>query len=566
MAGLAEIDDLDEFALAIRARRLRGSFGQFVTEAWEHATGYSYLDGPHIAVIVRHLEGVAAGKITRLLCNVPPSTFKTVIVGALFPAWCWARRQAEDFLFFGYNVQLATDSSTMCRELLDSPWYASLFPHVQVSSEDDSKQYFRLTSGGSRRVSPIGGGGTGYHPSIIVADDPLSRDEADSPTERERVRKWYFETISSRGIGKSSRHIVQQQRLNVDDLSGHIARHDQHLLTAYGDSPWHHIRLPMRFDAAIAMEDRGFGGDWRAIQGELLYPQLLDDSKVVALERSLGPVASRAQLQQDPRRSETSFFKIDRIKLVTQEQLPAKFKSLVRAWDLASIQGGGDYTVGVLMGSYRPVGASLDHFVILDVIRQQTSDPIGLMMLANSLDSRWGQVVLGIELQPAAAGVMLDRQIRSRITDAKIVSIRPAGSKEFRFGPFAGEISFGGVSILDGPYVPAFTSELDEYPGRFDDQADAAAMAYKALVEAGTTAIVIAEELTTSPMASEKCANPDCTRPIFGVGGYCCDHCRLAHETGSEAKHSQLCCSSYSDWYVQRMPTERSDYRPRGQF
>lgn len=565
MPGLAGIDDLGEFSLAIKAKRLRNSFGQFVEEAWEHATGYEYLDGPHIAVIVRHLEAVAVGLVTRLLINVPPSTFKTVLTGTMFPAWCWARRQPEDFLFFTYNTSLATDSSVMCRELLATPWYQSLFPHVQVSAEDDSKQYFRLTSGGSRRVSPIGGGGTGYHPSIIVVDDPLSRDEADSPTERERVRKWYFETISSRGIGKSSRHIVQQQRLNVDDLSGHIARHHEHLITAYGDSPWHHVRLPMRYDSAIQMEDRGYGCDWRTVAGELLYPQLLSESKVVALERSLGPVASRAQLQQDPRRSETSFFKIDRIKLLTQTQLP-KFSRLVRAWDLASIQGGGDYTVGVLMGSYRSIGASLDHYVILDVLRQQTSDPIGLMMLANAIDKRWGKVVLAVELQPAAAGQMLDKQIRSRIKDCQIVSIRPAGSKEFRFGPFAGEISYGGVSILDGPYVPAFLSELDEYPGRHDDQADAAAMAYKALVEAGTTSIVIAEILSTKPRASERCGNPDCSRPIFGVAGYCCEHCRLAHESGSEAKHSPACCSSYSDWYVHRMPVERSSHRPRGQF
>ena len=271
-------------------------------------------------------------------------------------------------------------------------------------------------------------------------------------------------------------------------------------------------------------------------------------------------------MQQDPRRSETSLFKIDRIKILTQQQLPAKFKKLVRAWDLASIQNGGDFTAGVLMASYRLIGASMDHYVILDVIRQQTSDPLGLMMLANSIDQRWGIVLLAVELQPAAAGVMLDRQIRTRITDCHIVSIRPAGSKEFRFGPLAGEISYGGVSILDGPYVLAFMSELDEYPGRHDDQADGAAIGHKALVEAGSTGLVIADQFTTSPRPEERCANPDCVRPFFGSAGYCCDHCRLAHEAGNEAKHNPACCNAYNDWYVNRMPTERSEHRPRGRI
>ena len=98
MPQLAEmLDDPDEFAIAIRAKRLKNSFQRFVEEAWEHATGYQYLHGEHVSVIVRHLEAVAAGKITRLLINVPPSTYKTVLSGTMFPAWCWARGQAEDF-------------------------------------------------------------------------------------------------------------------------------------------------------------------------------------------------------------------------------------------------------------------------------------------------------------------------------------------------------------------------------------------------------------------------------------------------------------------------------------
>ena len=87
MPSLAEHIDPSEFALAIRAKRLRNSFRLFVEDAWEHATGYQYLHGEHVSVIVRHLEAVAAGKITRLLINVPPSTFKTVLAGTLFPSW-----------------------------------------------------------------------------------------------------------------------------------------------------------------------------------------------------------------------------------------------------------------------------------------------------------------------------------------------------------------------------------------------------------------------------------------------------------------------------------------------
>lgn len=545
-----------EARLAIKAASLRQSFGRFVKEAWTHCTGYEYLHGPHCEVIVRHREGVASGKITRLLINVPPSTYKTVIGGAMFPAWCWARGQAEDFIFYGYNVQLATDASVMCRGLLASQWFRDLFPNVQVSSDDDSKSYFRLESGGSRRVSPIGGGATGYHPSIIEVDDPLSRDEADSAAERERVKAWYFQTMSTRGVGKGARHIVQQQRLHVDDLSGHIARHSEHLLTAYGDSPWHHVRLPMRYDPAIAMEDRGFGGDWRTVPGELLYPALLDEPKVISIERSLGPIASRSQLQQDPRRSETSLFRVEKLKVIGRTELPRRFKKLVRAWDLASLENSGDFTVGILMGSYCPEGASWDHFVILDVQRKQTRDPIGLILSANMMDQFWGKVSVAIEMQPAAAGVLLDRQIRERLSDCcEIISVRPAGSKEFRFGPLAGAMGYGDISILGGPYVPEFISELDEYPGRYDDQADGAAMAYKSLVESVGNVACCAADRSTKPRDSERCKNELCNRPSFEATGYCCDNCQRGE------KCSPICCNRWTDWFNRHSPTE---YEPRG--
>ena len=51
-----------EARLAIKAASLRQSFGRFVTEAWKHATGFDYVHGRHIEVLVSHLEAVAAGK------------------------------------------------------------------------------------------------------------------------------------------------------------------------------------------------------------------------------------------------------------------------------------------------------------------------------------------------------------------------------------------------------------------------------------------------------------------------------------------------------------------------
>lgn len=276
--GLIGRLDPEEVRIAIDAKLLRESFAKFVAGAWEHVTGYEYPEEcPHIDVLVRHLEGVESGDITRLLANIPPGIFKTTVISVLFPAWVWARDQSIEFLFYAYNAGLVTEASVKCRELLRSEWYQQRFPSVVVSPDDDAKALFKLTGGGSRRAVPIGGTATGLHPDIIIIDDPNNRDEVNSFVSREAVREWYFSTLSSRGITKGVRHIVVQQRLHVEDLSGHILTKHEALVREFGEdaSPWVHICLPMRFVPESAMKDNGYGGDWRTERGELLCPSIL---------------------------------------------------------------------------------------------------------------------------------------------------------------------------------------------------------------------------------------------------------------------------------------------------
>ncbi len=87
-----------DFELAVDAKLLSESFAKFVGAAWEHVTGYEYSQCRHIDVLVRHLEGVERGDITRLLANIPPGIFKTTVVSVLFPAWVWTRDQSLAFL------------------------------------------------------------------------------------------------------------------------------------------------------------------------------------------------------------------------------------------------------------------------------------------------------------------------------------------------------------------------------------------------------------------------------------------------------------------------------------
>jgi len=546
--GLAElIDNPEDFALAIKAKRLKKSFAKFVEEGWKHATGFDYVHGRHIDVLVSHLEAVAAGKVSRLLVNIPPSCSKSTILSVLWPAWLWTIQPDAEIVCFSYSQALAMRDSVACRELIRSTWYQSLFPNIQATQDDDSKQFFRLVTGGSRRISTPGATATGIHPRYIIIDDSLSVDESKSFAAREALKIWYTETLSTRGMARDVAHVVAGQRLH----------HHEELCRLYGDdaSPWYIVSLPMRFVPSKVMADRGFGGDWRTEAGQLLYPELLPESKVLATERALGPFATASQLQQDPRRSDSGMFKCSKLQKVTHSQLPKSFKGMVRGWDLAASQDTGCYTAGALLAHYHDERTESDRFFVLDIARKQTDDPISYMRDISVSDLlTWSGAKVVHESQPAV-GKLLDKQIAQRLRGLSVRSVRPVGSKEDRWEPLAIALLHGELFILEGPWNAEFVDEMESAPGKFVDQLDAAALAYQSLVETtarGGFSVATAAERSTKPRESERCLTDGCDRPAFdSETGFCCDNCRRGERC------SPTCCNQWTNWFNARMPTEK---------
>lgn len=550
---LADFLNDPETRLAIKAQALRQSFETFVREAWKHATGFDYVHGRHVDVLVSHLEAVASGKVSRLLINIPPSCSKSKIVSVLWPAWLWTIQPDAEIVCFSYSQALAMRDSVACRELIRSAWYQSLFPNIQASADDDSKQFFRLVTGGSRRISTPGAMATGIHPRYIIIDDPLSVDESKSFAAREALKLWYSETLSTRGMAGDVAHVIAQQRLHPEDLSGYIIKHHEELCRLYGDdaSPWYVVTLPMRFDPLKVMADRGFGSDWRTQAGQLIYPELLTESKVLATERALGPFATAAQLQQDPRRSDSGMFKCSKLQKVTHSQLPKSFKGIVRGWDLAASQDTGCFTAGALLAHYHDDRTESDRFYVLDVARKQTDDPISYMRDIAFIDREiWSGSKTVHESQPAV-GKLLDKQIAQRLRGLSVRSVRPVGSKEDRWEPLAIALLHGELFILEGPWNAEFIAEMECAPGKYVDQLDAASIAYQALCEQSESkGLVLAAQQTTKVRECERCSCGECPRPAFQPDGRCCHLCTA----GEDDRHTPQCHGKYNDWYIRHSP------------
>ncbi len=150
--------------------------------------------------------------------------------------------------------------------------------------DSNAVNFWELTNGSSFSATGIGGSLTslGFH--LVVVDDPFkNREEAESPTIREKVYDSFMSDIFTRRQPVSERptsFIVVATRWHPDDLSGR--------LIAQG---WPNINLP-------AISDKG----------EPLWPSGFPLSELRELEEQLGPYAWGSLYQGQPRQRGESVF------------------------------------------------------------------------------------------------------------------------------------------------------------------------------------------------------------------------------------------------------------------
>jgi predicted phage terminase large subunit-like protein len=285
---------------AIDAELGKRSLRDFIGLSWPQVEPAKFIPNWHIDAIAEHLQAVTAGQIKNLLINVPPGCSKSLVTCVFWPSWEWIQDQTLRSLFASYDQQLSTRDAVKTRLLIASSWFKARWPHVQIRAGQDEKTYYETTKGGFRLSTSIGGHGTGQHPHRVIADDPHKVREAESEVERLNAKTWWDLTIGLRGITVGVRRVVIMQRLNEDDLAGHILK---------TDPTFTHLILPMRYEPKRMVETPIGWNDPRKIPGELLAPNQFNEATVKDMERRLGAYGVAGQLQQRPAPLEGGIFK-----------------------------------------------------------------------------------------------------------------------------------------------------------------------------------------------------------------------------------------------------------------
>ena len=293
--------DLKKQRMLLKRTEYEDSLYLFLRDAWKYIDTAPWTDGWPIEAVAEHLQAVVDGEIKRLLINIPPRCGKSSICSVAFPAWTWAQRDKSPtsgpgvaFLHASYAQQLTLRDSRKCRQLIESPWYQSMWgERVSLSEDQSTKSRFLNTAGGERLITSVGAAVTGEGGNIIMIDDPNAASEAFSDATIATTKEWWDGTMSTRlNDPKTGAFVLIQQRLAEDDLTGHIQSKES--------DDWTQLILPMRYESNRSFVTSIGWKDPRTVEGELLWPERFGDKEVSKLEKALGPFAAAGQLQQRP--------------------------------------------------------------------------------------------------------------------------------------------------------------------------------------------------------------------------------------------------------------------------
>jgi len=284
----------DDRIAAILAKKNLHSFLQYV--AWPAVNGaVPYQDNWHIEAICEHLEAVASGQIKRLIINMPFRLLKSTIVSQAFPAWEWLQRPNLQYLTASYAKDVAIRDAVASRRIIESDLYRHHYGHLfKMTTDQNVKSRYDNDKGGSRTISSTDGAATGFGGNRIIIDDPISAKDADSLIARQTAIEYWRGTASTRlNDAQNDAIIIVHQRLNEQDLTGYV-------LAEESEVGWEHLILPMRYEAASVKQTCIGYKDPRTTEGELLFPDRLNESTVKKIEVTLGSYHTAAQLQQKP--------------------------------------------------------------------------------------------------------------------------------------------------------------------------------------------------------------------------------------------------------------------------
>lgn len=418
----------------------------------------------HHEMLLEKLQDVAEGRIKRLMILMPPGSAKSTYASVVFPTWFMGEYPNKNIIMTTYGSDLAKKFGRKCRQIVRSKEYNELYD-TQLTGDNAAVDDWSLDNGSTYMCGGILSGVTGNRADGLITDDPFKgREDADSPTIRDKTKEEYKASLKTR-IKPSGWEILINTRWHEDDLSGGILPEnyagESGWITAQDGEQWYVLCL----QAQCERSDDPLG---RKV-GEYLWTDWFPVSWWEQTKRTQSTPSARnwsALYQQRPAPEEGDFFKREWIR--SYDRVPDNCRTY-GASDYAVTEGDGDYTVhGVIA-----VDPS-DDIYIIDWWRAQTSSDVWVEKLLDMVDFHkplmWGEESGQIlkSLDPFISKRMREREIYCYREQFASSADKPTRAQSFRARMAMGRVFFPKYA----PWLDDLIDEILKFQGKYDDQVD----------------------------------------------------------------------------------------------
>lgn len=199
--------------------------------------------------LFEYYNAIYKGEKTRCNINIPPRAGKTTMQ-QYFTVFCLTVNAKSNIIYTSYSQTLLTDIANKVASILEHPAYKAMYPQQIVMEEcgtnpvDDfwrdylqendkrntySSRKITTYAGGTVLFASIGSQITGYGCGVrgskkfsgfLAIDDAQKPADSRSQILRDKVIRYYEETLLSRLNNPDTPIVNIQQRLHIEDLSG----------------------------------------------------------------------------------------------------------------------------------------------------------------------------------------------------------------------------------------------------------------------------------------------------------------------------------------------------------
>jgi predicted phage terminase large subunit-like protein len=390
----------------------------------------------------------------------PPRHGKSRLASEVFPAWCLGLDPSEQFMVCSHRQELSDTFSRNVRNVLGLDAYHELFPATRLSADSATIQKWTLAGFGRPAMLSVGVGAapTGQGAKVLIIDDPVGdAEQAESEVYRERLWRWYTDTIYPR-LEPNAAIVVMMQRWHEDDLAGRLLRAQDRA------DQWVQVSLP-----ALAEADDPLGRD----PGRALWPMRFGEEALASI-RAVNPRSFDAKYQQRPRPAEGALFKRGWLRVVDAGEVSRTLR-WVRYYDLAySLRESADYTA-TISGAFDTATGTL-YLRRGRAGRMETPD---VRKMIYDLIMAEPAVRHGIENKVHGGPVVQDLLRAGPLVARAVSAVNVESDKYVRAvvvadRAAAGKVAFVRESPNDDGWIDDWIAEMTAFPyGEHDDRVDA---------------------------------------------------------------------------------------------